>query len=73
MQGDLLRGVVAGAGAEFLAGYHCDVETRGELNRGQTVVDVRDNFRWRHLPRVHAARDADFPALRRFIVDTLMA
>ena len=52
---------------------HCDVETRGELTRGQTVVDIRDSFRWRHLPRVHAARDADFPALRRFIVDTLLA
>ena len=52
---------------------HCDVETRGDLTRGQTVVDIRDNFRWRHLPRVQAARDADFPALRRFIVDTLLA
>ena len=52
---------------------HCDVETRGDLTRGQTVVDIRDNFRWRHLPRVQAARNADFPALRRFIVDTLLA
>lgn len=52
---------------------HCDVETRDGLTRGQTVVDVRQNFRWQHLPRVQAARDADFAGLRRFIVDTLRA
>ena len=52
---------------------HCDVETTGELTRGQTVTDIRDNFRWHHLPQLHAARDADFPALRRFILDTLLA
>ncbi len=52
---------------------HCDVETRDGLTRGQTVVDVRQNFRWQHLPQVQAARGADFPGLRRFIVETLLA
>ena len=51
---------------------HCDVETAGELTRGQTVADIRRNFRWRRLPALRAARDADFPALRRFILDTLL-
>lgn len=50
-----------------------DVETAGELTRGQTVADVRRNFRWRHLPELRAARDADFPALRAFILDALCA
>lgn len=50
---------------------HCDVETAGELTRGQTVADLRRNFRWRRLPEVQAARDADFPALRAFILDAL--
>ena len=50
----------------------CDVETTGELTRGQTVTDIRDNFRWHHLPQLHAARDADFPALRRCILVTLL-
>ena len=52
---------------------NCDVETSGELTRGQTVTDVRANFRWRHLPELQAARNANFPGLRRFIVDTLLA
>lgn len=51
---------------------HCDVETTGELTRGQTVADIRRNFRWRRLPALQAARDADFPALRRFILDSLL-
>lgn len=52
---------------------HCDVETTGELTRGQTVADIRRNFRWRRLPALRAARDADFPALRRFILNALLA
>lgn len=51
----------------------CGVETAGELTRGQTVTDVRRNFRWRRLPEIKAARDADFPALRAFILDALCA
>jgi purine nucleosidase/pyrimidine-specific ribonucleoside hydrolase len=50
---------------------HVDVETRGELTRGQTVADIRDNFRWTHLPAIDAAYDADFPAFREFVVSTL--
>lgn len=52
---------------------HCDVETRSELTRGMTVSDVRDNFRWSDLPLISAARDADFPRLREFILSTLLA
>lgn len=51
----------------------CGVETAGELTRGQTVTDVRRNFRWRRLPEIKAARGADFPALRAFILDALCA
>lgn len=40
---------------------HVDVETKGELTRGQTVADSRANFRWDHLPAIDAAEDADFP------------
>ena len=52
---------------------HCDVETQGELTRGMTVTDVRDNFRWRDLPLISAAKDADFPRLREFILSNLLA
>jgi len=50
---------------------HVDIETKGELTRGQTVTDIRDNFRWTHLPAIDAAYDADFPAFREFVVSTL--
>jgi inosine-uridine nucleoside N-ribohydrolase len=50
---------------------HVDIETKGELTRGQTVTDIRDNFRWTHLPAINAAYDADFPAFREFVVSTL--
>ena len=52
---------------------HCDVETQGELTRGMTVTDVRDNFRWQELPLIDAAKDADFPRLRQFILSNLLA
>ncbi len=51
----------------------CDVETKGELTRGMTVVDIRDNFRWAELPQIAVAADADFPNLRSFILENLLA
>lgn len=39
---------------------HVDVETKGELTLGQTVVDMRANFRWDDMPQIDAAYDADF-------------
>ena len=52
---------------------HCDVETQGELTRGMTVTDVRNHFRWRELPLIDAASDADFPRLRQFVLSNLLA
>ena len=39
---------------------YVDIETKGELTLGQTVVDTRANFTWTHLPQILAACDADF-------------
>ena len=50
---------------------HVDIETQSTLTRGQTVTDIRDNFRWTHLPAIDAAYDADFPAFRDLVVATL--
>lgn len=50
---------------------HVDVETRGELTRGQTVTDIRDNFRWTHLPSINAAHDADFTGFLDLVVSML--
>lgn len=38
----------------------CDIETKGELTLGQTVTDIRNNFRWQHLPLIRAACDAAY-------------
>ena len=48
-----------------------DVETKGELTRGQTVVDTRANFRWDHLPEIDAAYDADFAKFLDMLVSAL--
>jgi len=40
---------------------YVDIETKGELTLGQTVVDSRENFVWTHCPQIRAAYDADFP------------
>ncbi|HML21990.1 MAG TPA: nucleoside hydrolase [Aggregatilinea sp.] len=50
---------------------HVDIETQGELTRGETVTDIRSNFRWTHLPAINAARGADFDAFRNLVVTTL--
>lgn len=50
---------------------HVDIETRGELTRGQTVTDIRDNFRWTHLPAVEAAYNANFTGFRDLVVSRL--
>ncbi|MCB9137943.1 MAG: nucleoside hydrolase [Caldilineaceae bacterium] len=52
---------------------HVDVETRGALTLGQTVVDTRANFRWSHLPRIEAAYSADFEKFLRLLVETIAA
>jgi len=51
---------------------HCDIETKGELTLGQTVTDIRDNFRWQHLPQIDAACNADFPRFRDLLISTLV-
>jgi purine nucleosidase/pyrimidine-specific ribonucleoside hydrolase len=49
-----------------------DVETKGELTRGQTVVDTRANFRWDHLPEIDAAYDADFAKFLDMLVSAIV-
>lgn len=48
-----------------------DVETRGELTRGQTVTDTRANFRWDHLPEIDVAYDAEFPRFLDMLVSAI--
>jgi inosine-uridine nucleoside N-ribohydrolase len=50
---------------------HVDIETQSELTRGQTVTDIRNNFRWTHLPAIEAAYEADFSVFHDFVVSTL--
>lgn len=52
---------------------HVDIETQGELTSGQTVTDIRDNFRWTHLPAIDAACTAKFPDFLEFVVSTVTA
>lgn len=47
---------------------HVDVETRGELTLGQTVVDRRVNFRWGHLATIDAAYEADFESFLAMVI-----
>jgi len=47
---------------------HVDVETRGELTVGETVVDT--NFRSRRDPNVHVALDADEPKFVAMLLET---
>jgi len=35
------------------------IETKGDLTTGQTVVDRRENFAWKHLPLINAAAQFD--------------
>ncbi len=48
---------------------HVDVETRGELTVGETVVDT--NFRSRRPPNVEIALDADEPRFVAMLLETL--
>jgi inosine-uridine nucleoside N-ribohydrolase len=47
---------------------HVDVETRGELTVGETVIDT--NLRSRRDPNIHVALDADEPRFVRLLLDT---
>ncbi len=51
---------------------HCDVETQGELTLGMTVADLRDNFRWTHLPLIDAAYEADYDRFLDLLVDAIV-
>jgi purine nucleosidase/pyrimidine-specific ribonucleoside hydrolase len=53
--------------------HHVVVETTGTSTLGQTVVDVREHFRWEHLPRIDIAVTADYPRLLTMLVDALVA
>lgn len=48
-----------------------DVETKGELTRGQTVIDTRANFRWDHLPEIDVAYDANFAKFLDMLVSAI--
>lgn len=49
------------------------IETAGTLTRGQTVADVREHFRWEHLPLIQVAVAVDFPRLLTSLVSALTA
>lgn len=49
-----------------------DVETAGTLTRGQTVCDIRNHFRWDHLPVIDAASGADFKKFSDIVTAALL-
>ena len=49
------------------------VETTGTVTLGQTVVDVREHFRWEHLPELDIAVTADHDRVLTMIVEALSA
>lgn len=49
-----------------------DVETQGLLTRGQTVCDIRNHFRWDHLPVIEAASGADFAKFSKIVASALL-
>jgi len=48
------------------------IETQGKHTLGQTVTDIRNNFRWEHLPLINAASDADFEAFLELVTAELI-
>lgn len=50
---------------------HVDIETKGELTRGQTVADHRRHIKWDHLPLVQVADDADFDRFLTLVVQAV--
>lgn len=50
---------------------HCDIETKGELTLGQTVTDIRNNFRWTHMPLISAAYDAAYDAFLDLLISII--
>lgn len=59
---------VAVAGSVSSEAHHVDVETRGELTRGMTVIDARPT---RGAPNARVATSADVAAVRDYIARTL--
>lgn len=50
---------------------YLDVALDGELTRGQTVVDHRERFQWKHLPKLSASYDAEFDRFLDLLVDRI--
>jgi purine nucleosidase/pyrimidine-specific ribonucleoside hydrolase len=53
--------------------HHVAVETTGTITRGQTVVDHRKHFRWKHLPLLEIAVSADHGRILTMLIDALTA
>ena len=51
--------------------HHVAVETAGKLTLGQTVLDVREHFRWEHLPQLDIAVAADHDRMLTMLVSAL--
>ncbi|PXY36814.1 hypothetical protein BA062_07450 [Prauserella flavalba] len=52
---------------------HCDVERRGELTRGMTVVERRAHHGRTDLPRIDVMRGLDFPRFLDLVTEALGA
>lgn len=51
---------------------HVAIETQGKHTLGQTVTDIRNHFRWEHLPLIEAAYDADFEGFLELVTSELI-
>jgi purine nucleosidase/pyrimidine-specific ribonucleoside hydrolase len=51
--------------------HHVAVETTGTVTLGQTVIDIREHFRWEHLPQLDIADAADHDRMLTMLVDAL--
>lgn len=51
---------------------HVGVETQGKYTLGQTFTDIRNHFKWEHLPVIEATHDADFEKYLELVTSELI-